>query len=136
MKYLLEKPIVASIGIEKFKVTIEWRNGIIIGDEPEIIGGKDLGPDPYTLLLASLASCTLSTLRMYIDRKGWDIPTILISVNMLQNVETNLVTIFEREITFTEEISDEIKERLLVIAKKCPVSKILEHSTTINTEIK
>ena len=55
---------------------------------------------------------------------------------MLQNVETNLVTIFEREITFTEEISDEIKERLLVIAKKCPVSKILEHSTTINTEIK
>jgi putative redox protein len=136
MKYLLEKPIVASIGIEKFKVTIEWRNGFIIGDEPLEIGGKDLGPDPYTLLLASLASCTLSTLRMYIDRKGWDIPTILISVNMLQNVETNLVTIFEREITLSEEISDEIKERLLVIAKKCPVSKILEHSTTINTEIK
>jgi putative redox protein len=70
MKYLLEKPIVASIGIEKFKVSIEWRNGKIIADEPEEIGGKDLGPDPYTLLLASLASCTLSTLRIYIDRKG------------------------------------------------------------------
>jgi putative redox protein len=136
MTYLLEKPIVASIGIEKYKVSIEWRNGLIIADEPEEIGGKDLGPDPYTLLLASLASCTLSTLRMYIDRKGWNIPTILISVNMFQNTETNLVTIFEREITFTENISDEIKERLLTIAKKCPVSKILENNITINTVTK
>ncbi|OYX86206.1 MAG: hypothetical protein B7Y83_02350 [Flavobacteriales bacterium 32-34-25] len=50
-------------------------------DEPEITGGKDLGPDPYSALLASLASCTLATLRMYIDRKGWDIPEINIAVN-------------------------------------------------------
>jgi hypothetical protein len=35
---------------------------------------------------------------------------------MFQNTETNLVTILEREIIFTENISDEIKERLLIIA--------------------
>lgn len=136
MEYLLEKPVIANIGTEKYRVTIEWRNGIIIGDEPEKIGGKDLGPDPYTLLLSSLASCTLSTLRMYIDRKGWDIPEISVQVNMLQSNENGLNTQFEREITFTKTITDDIKERLLLIAKKCPVSKILENKITINTEIK
>jgi putative redox protein len=37
-------------------------------DEPKSIEGKDLGPDPFTLL-ASLAACMLSTLRMYIDQR-------------------------------------------------------------------
>lgn len=135
MEYLLEKPVIATIGTEKYRVDIEWRNGIIIGDEPEIIGGKDLGPDPYTLLLSSLASCTLSTLRMYIDRKGWKISKISISVNMSQSNANGLTTKFERQISFTETVTDEIKERLLIIAKKCPVSKILENNIIINTTI-
>ncbi len=135
MEYLLENPIKAFIGVEKFKVTIEWRNGVLIGDEPMKIGGNDLGPDPFTLLLSSLASCTLSTLRMYIDRKAWDIKNINIVVNMYQNNENDITTTFERSITFDESISDEMKERLLLIAKKCPVSKILEHNIVINTKI-
>ena len=69
MKYKLEKPVQGTIGNEKYQCTIEWRNGKFISDEPETIGGKDSGPDPYTLLLSSLASCKLITLRMYIDRK-------------------------------------------------------------------
>ena len=53
-------------------------------DEPENVGGKDLGPDPYSTLLASLAGCTLSTLRMYADRKGWNVEEITISLNLSQ----------------------------------------------------
>ena len=69
MKNLLENDVKGHIGPEKYLCTISWRNGTFIMDEPETIAGKDLGPDPYTTLLASLAGCTLSTLRMYIDRK-------------------------------------------------------------------
>ena len=85
MNYKFDKPIHSSIGLEKYQCTIEWRNGKFIADEPVSSGGKDLGPDPYTLLLSSLASCTLITLRMYIDRKGWDIPAISVQSNMYQN---------------------------------------------------
>lgn len=131
---LLDNDIVATIGEQKYYVEVVWRNGTLIMDEPESIEGKDLGPDPYTTLLASLAGCTLSTLRMYISRKGWDIPEIKVILNMQQ--EPNPVhTIIKREIIFPNLNDDEMKERLLTIAKKCPVSKILENQITINTTV-
>ena len=82
MGNLLEHNIEGTIGTQKYLCTISWRNGKLLMDEPESVGGNDLGPDPYSTLLASLAGCTLSTLRMYIDRKGWDIPEIKISLNL------------------------------------------------------
>lgn len=131
---LLDNDVVASIGMQKYYVEVVWRNGTLIMDEPESIEGKDLGPDPYTTLLASLAGCTLSTLRMYIDRKGWDIPEIKVVLN-LQQESNPLQTLIKRDIYFHTSIEDTMKERLLIIAKKCPVSKILEHQITINTTI-
>jgi putative redox protein len=133
MNWELEQPITAEIGTEKYKVTIQWRNGQLIGDEPVSLGGKDLGPDPYSLLLASLAACTLSTLRMYIDRKGWDIPHISVTLNMGKDDNDNLTTIIQRDIQFGNAITDEQKEKLLLIATKCPVSKILSNNITIHT---
>lgn len=135
MANLLENDITGSIGTQKYLCKISWRNGEFLMDEPENIDGKDLGPDPYTTLLASLAGCTLSTLRMYIDRKGWDIPEINIALNMSQENALELETTISRVISFSKEISDEQKERLLLIAEKCPVSKILKNKVTINTKL-
>ena len=135
MATLLEKNIEGKIGTQKYLCTISWRNGEFIMDEPESIDGKDLGPDPYTTLLASLAGCTLSTLRMYIDRKGWDIPEIKISLNMSQETTPELETIITRDISFSTEVDEETKKRLLIIAEKCPVSKILKNKITIPTTI-
>ena len=86
MKYILEHPVKGSIGTGKFLTTIHWRNGVMITDEPEKIGGQDLGPDPFTLLLTSLVSCTLATLKMYIDHKGLSIPEMRVEANMFQKI--------------------------------------------------
>jgi putative redox protein len=130
---LLEKDITGSIGTQLYYAEIVWRNGILIMDEPENQGGKDLGPDPYTTLLASLAGCTLSTLRMYIERKGWIIPEIKVKLNMRQVKGDTLRTEIKREISFGDDCPADQVERLLVIAQKCPVSKILVGEIIINT---
>jgi putative redox protein len=135
MANYFDEDIKASIGLQKYLCTINWRNGSILMDEPIAIGGGDLGPDPHSVLLASLAACTLSTLRMYIDRKGWDIPEINISLNLTVNKEPLFSTEIKRDIHFSKVVSNEQKERLLLIAGKCPISKILENKITIKSTI-
>ena len=127
MIYRFDDPIQGTIGAVKYQCTIKWRNGQLITDEPVSLGGNDTGPDPYTLLLASLASCTLITLRMYIERKQWLIPEIAVNVNMYQEkVKEETVTTIDQDLIFPEEIAPEQKARLFEIAQYCPISKILE----------
>ena len=135
MEYLLENNIEGSIGVQKYLCTISWRNGTLLMDEPESVGGQNIGPDPFSTLLASLAGCTLSTLRMYIDRKEWNIPEIKISLNLSQETNEKLETKISRTITFSSEVSEEQKERLLFISEKCPISKLLKGNITINTTL-
>ncbi|HWB28605.1 MAG TPA: (4Fe-4S)-binding protein [Chitinophagaceae bacterium] len=134
MKYLLDNPVEGHIFTQKYQCTIEWRNGKFVADEPVKSGGLDTGPDPYTLLLSSLATCTLVTLRMYIDRKEWDIPHITVKANMFQTTKDDkLVTVIDRDINFLQQIPDEQRERLTEIAKACPISKILQGEINVRT---
>ena len=135
MGNLLENNIEGTIGTQKYLCTISWRNGTLLMDEPENVGGQNIGPDPFSTFLASLAGCTLSTLRMYIDRKGWDIPEIKISLNLAQEMNPDFETIITRTITFSNDVDEATRQRLLIIAEKCPVSKILKNKITIPTTI-
>jgi|ERR1035437_6150421 putative redox protein len=136
MQYKFEKPVHGISGIINYQCTIEWRNGKIIADEPVTSGGTDSGPDPYSLLLASLASCTLITMRMYIDHKGWEVPDIAVKVNLFQETKDDkIITIIDKDIRFLSEIDAEQKARLLEIAKHCPISKILEGEIKVRSFI-
>lgn len=136
MEYKFQKPVHGTIGTEKYQCTIEWRNGKFIADEPETSGGKDTGPDPYSLLLSSLASCTLITLRMYIDRKVWDIPNIAVNVNLYQETKDDKTnTIIDCDIIFLSPVDEEQKLRLQEIAKHCPISKILVNDIKVRTSV-
>jgi putative redox protein len=134
MKYKMEKPVHGIIGTAAYQCTMEWRNGQFIADEPVSSGGKDIGPDPFTLLLSSLASCTLITLRMYIDRKGWNIPAIAVNANLYQETKNDkLLTTIDRDILFLSPVEEEQKIRLQEIASNCPISRILENDVKVRT---
>lgn len=134
MNYKLHEPVRVVAGTEHYQCTVRWRAGEFLADEPVIAGGRDLGPDPYTLLLASLASCTVATLRMYIDRKGWDIGHIEVAANLYQNTKDEvLTTTIDRDIRFPPGLPDDQRARLLDIAAKCPVSRLLEGQLKIRS---
>jgi len=73
---------------------------------------------PEQLLLSSLGACIAITLRMYSTRKEWNVGSI--SVNLSLETGNGLTTI-SKEITYSENITQEQKERLNQISKNCPI---------------
>lgn len=126
--------ITAQIGKDRYTTTITARKHTLISDEPEDIGGLDLGITPQELFASSLASCTIITLRMYADRKGWDVESIAIEVTFDRDAVAN-ITRLERKIEFTGSLDETQKERLKVIANSCPIHKTLMNPIEITTTV-
>lgn len=125
----------ATLGTEKYYTEVIAGENKLITDEPVDKGGGNKGFNPFEILATSLASCTAATLRMYIDRKGWDIPVINVEVD-LENFPQTKMAQFCRLIDFgTTEISEEIKDKLFKIADACPIHKILTNNIEILTKI-
>lgn len=116
-----------------YKTKVFAGGHLIYADEPAELGGTDEGMTPNALLLASLGSCTAITIRMYADRK--QIPLESITVNLVINEKDDTYdgTTISRKIEFKGTLTNEQIERLLVIADKCPVHKILSNPIKIVT---
>lgn len=128
--------ISATIRRDHYRTVITNQNGIsIIADEPVELGGQAEGFDPFELLGAALASCTAATLRMYADRKEWDIEEIIIKVEV-SRIDEDLKTVINRIIEIPGNYDPVIFKRLLDIANKCPVHKVLSQTIEIDTTIK
>ena len=122
----------SSLGLENYKITHSNARHSFFADEPEVLGGKDTAPTPDELLEAALASCTLVTLRMYTNHKQWNVGGIQINVSLVREKEK---TIINRILSFENETSEEQKQRLMQVAKACPVSKTLANGNELNVTI-
>ena len=109
---------------EGYEHELEIREHRLIADEPETDGGTDKGPRPTELLAASLASCTAITIEMYADRKEWELGQVEVAVDY-EEPATDSPASFDVRIKVPAALSDEQRERILVIAGKCPVHKTL-----------
>lgn len=110
--------------IEGFAHEIDLEGGHeLVVDEPADRGGTDTGPRPTQLLASSLAGCTAITIEMYADRKGWDVGRLEVEVEM--GYDDTLPNSFDVTIALPAELDAEQRRKLLVIAAKCPVHKVL-----------
>ncbi|MGB1560597.1 MAG: OsmC family protein [Sinimarinibacterium flocculans] len=103
----------------------------LVADEPARAGGADAGPAPYELLLASLGACTAITLRMYAERKQWNIGRLTVELQLLKNKEGE--TRIDRQLASDAALDDAQWQRLLEIAEKTPVTLTLKAGATIQT---
>jgi len=124
----------ASLGKTKYYTEVVAGDNKLITDEPIDKGGKNEGFNPFEILATSLASCTAATLRMYIDRKEWNIDNINVEVE-LENFPLTKLAIFKRNISFegSDVNADQLK-RLHAIADACPIHKILTNNIEIQTK--
>jgi len=107
----------------------------IVIDEPAADGGTDTGPRPSQLLASSLAGCTAITMELYAARKGWDLDGLEVSADMRSEGDGlpahAVPTHFTVEVALPDGLDDEQRRKLMVIAGKCPVHKLLEKGAEI-----
>lgn len=118
--------VTAIIHKDRYATALSNERHAWTADEPTVVGGQDTGPNPFDYLLAALASCIAITLRMYADRKEWPVHSIKVSVSMdtrKDNGQTE--TTFFKNIVIEGDIDDGQRARMLDIAAKCPVHRIL-----------
>ncbi|WP_454046693.1 OsmC family protein [Chryseobacterium sp. Marseille-Q8038] len=123
----------ASLGKTKYYTEVTAGENKIITDEPIDKGGQNKGLNPMEILATSLASCTAATLRMYIERKEWEVENINVEVE-LENFPLTKRAVFKRDISFEGILDDEQLKRLHTIADACPVHKILTNDIEILTK--
>ncbi|GIZ15675.1 OsmC family protein [Capnocytophaga catalasegens] len=127
----------------KVKATLENTNyyteviagqNTLITDEPTELGGEGKGFSPLEILATSLASCTAVTLKMYADRKEWDLGKIEINVSV-ENDKIAQKAIFNRQIGFSNTLDNKQQDRLLKVAESCPIHKLLHGEIEVKTEL-
>ena len=108
-----------------------WR-----ADEPVELGGDNTGPNPYDLLLGSLAACTTITLSMYTARKGIEMTSLSVEYRhdrvhaddcaQCEDSHSGMIDRVTSQIFIDGDFDEATRKRLMDIAQRCPVHKTLE----------
>lgn len=128
----------------KFTQHVSTASHYWLADEPESVGGNNMGPDPYEHLLAGLGACTAMTLRMYATRKNLAIKHIKVELKHSRNYlldcqeceeQSQGIEAIVREISFIGELDAKQQARFLEIADKCPVHKTLHNNVKVISKL-
>jgi putative redox protein len=123
---------VTETGAGRFQAQVHAAGTTFLVDEPVPAGGLGSGPNPYDLIGAALGACTVMTLRLYAERKGWPLKRATVRVlhhrGALEEKDR-----FAREIVLEGQLSGEQRQRLLEIANRCPVHQTVERGSDVIT---
>lgn len=114
------------------KVILDVGGHALVGDEPHALGGQDAGPAPFAFVLAGLAACTVTTLRMYADKKGWEGVTITADLSLDMTGDKPLI---HRTVEAAGAPDEAAIARLRDIVERTPVTLALKSGFDIATKL-
>ncbi|GAB3346719.1 OsmC family protein [Lysobacter tyrosinilyticus] len=100
-------------------------------DEPKALGGQGAAPAPFDYYLASLSACTAITLRMYAERKGWNLGEFRAELTL--SFDDDGKPHVHRTLHSDQPLSDEQWSRLLEIVANTPVTKAMREGAVITS---
>ena len=106
-------------------------------DIDKTLGSDDRAPDPHDLLDSALAACTTLTLELYIRRRQLPVTGLRVTVDHVEEKDEQGQTLYklQRRITIEGDVAETDRQRLLEIANKCPIHKVLSGKIAIASEL-
>ena len=118
-----------------FRSEVEAGPHQFVMDEPVSAGGGGEGPTPYDMLAAALGGCTAMTLNFYAKREKLPLEGVDVTVTHDRQhakdcadcmTQSGYIHRFRVEIRLHgDALTDEQRQQLMTIAKRCPVAKTL-----------
>src|SRR5450830_267191 len=85
-------------------------------DIDKTLGSQDRAPDPHDLLDSALAACTTLTLELYIRRRQLAVTALRVTIDHVEDTDAD-------------------RQRLLEIADKCPIHRLLSGEIHIESAL-
>ncbi|EOU6465753.1 MULTISPECIES: OsmC family protein, partial [Enterobacter cloacae complex] len=118
-----------------FQLKVRSGEHTLFADEPASVGGLGTGLSPYELVSAGLAACTVMTMRLYANRKGFPLERASTTVQHEKVPDMMPPDRFTRTIVLDGPLSDDQRARILAIADRCPVDLSLIRGSDVQTEL-
>jgi putative redox protein len=137
--------VVAKTWSDGFYTEVAAGDHALVADEPASVGGTNIGPSPYELLSAALATCTTMTLKMYAGFKEIDLDAVTVRVSHRKmhaeacadcETEDGKIDEFRRELTIEGDLDEDQRQRMLEIADRCPVHQTLHGEIKVRTTLR
>ena len=138
------RTVVVEGPISGFRTEVSVNGHRFTIDEPIPVGGTDVGPSPYEMLLAALGSCTAMTLRIYADRKKWPLQRAVVKLRHRKvhaqdcvdcEKKPARIDVIDRELVLEGPLDDVQRGKLLEMAQRCPVHQTLASAIKVNTTL-
>ncbi len=111
-------------------------------DEPIEVKGTDTGPNPYELLLSSLAACTCITVALYCQHKGLTLESITANYDLSRihakdcedcdDPKKGFIDKISSQVHITGDFDEAQQKRLAEIVERCPVHKTLANGVAFS----
>jgi putative redox protein len=119
-----------------YQTAISIRNHKVMADELIQDGGTDTAPTPMEIFVGTMGACVAVTTRAYAERKGWPLEGISVELDMKRFKredypayagEAPYIHEVSEQICFEGALTEEQKERLMSVARKCPIRLVVEN---------
>jgi putative redox protein len=122
-------------GVGALQLEIRSGEHRLLADEPVSVGGLGSGLSPYELVAAGLAACTVMTMRLYANRKGFPLERAHAVVEHSKMPGMEPADQFTRTITLDGPLDDIQREKILAIGDRCPVDVTLMRGSDVQTRL-
>jgi putative redox protein len=116
----------------RFRQDIAIDNFHLTADEPLEAGGDETGPTPFQFILAGLGACKAMTVKMYAERKNWPLTHVSVELVHQKLGDRNQMLV---QLHLHGDLAEDQRQRLLEIADRCPVHRLLTSDIEIHTSL-
>jgi len=114
------------------KVDAEYKGFTIKTDQSKLSGGEGTYPEPFSLFVASIGTCTGFYVLSFCQKRKIPTEDIELILNINKNKETHMIDKIDIEIQVPENFPENYKNAVIKSAELCAVKKHLEKPPIID----